>query len=68
MQPSKEDWTHDGTFFSVFSNPLDQTVPIYQYHAAQDDGWRFHFSWSDKPAKEDWIRDGIAFYAYMGEV
>ena len=68
MKPSEEGWLCDGIPFNVFKDQIDQTVPIYQYHYIQEDGWRFLFSFSKKPEDGGWINDGIAFYAYKGDV
>lgn len=50
MKPAYEGWTCDGCICNVFKNQTDETVPIYQYHYPQKDGWRFHFSYGNKPA------------------
>ena len=68
MDPTKESWTYDKVAFKAFNKPMDNVVPIYQYHRAQSDGWTFHFSSGDIPLDHGWTKDGIAFWAYPGEV
>ena len=68
MKPAQEGWQCDGIAFKVFAEQKDQTIPIYQYHVVQKDGYRHHLSFGNKPAGEGWTRDGIAFYAYRGDI
>ncbi len=54
-----------GWIFDVFNYQYQETVPVYQYHVAQDDGWRFHFT-TDQNYDNRWTKDNICFYAYVG--
>lgn len=66
MNPEKHGWTFDKVPFKVLDYQKDGTVPVFQYHCVQADGWRFLLSIGEKPGKKGWIKDGIAFYAFPG--
>lgn len=50
MNSAKQGWTFDEIGFYAFDKQIDNTVPIYQYHVKQEDGVRFHLSYSMLPA------------------
>ena len=55
--------TAPGTAMQTTAASVSQyPVPIYQYHAAQNDGWRFRFSMNPFLA-EGWSYDGPVFWA-----
>lgn len=41
-------------------------IPIYQFHAQDQDPWRYYYSPNrrDPALDEGWTYDGVAFYAY----
>lgn len=50
LQPSNVGWTCDGAVFKAFNFQKAGTVPVYQYHCAQKDGYRMHFSTGHRAA------------------